>query len=1024
MKRCLWRTIWLLVAALATGSAWTGPLPQVSPGRQVVRSFGLEQGLGSLSVHCLAQDPLGFVWVGTEDGLYRFSGREFLGYGRGDGLPSSTIEHVVATPEGKVWVGTPKGLGLWNGLGFIPVGPERGLELGAIRALAVGPGGKLLVGTDGGFFELISGERFRRVQDWPGGSVTAIWGRADLHEVWVASWGGGGSTVHRWAAETWAALALDGGMSKDRIDALAMDSRRHIWARTQKALWVADSAGGTFREARDMLVPGGQQGRLLADRMGNVWVPTERGLLVLENGVPRRLGSREGLPSKLISAVMLDSDGALWLGGLGVQRIPGGGMWEIHGVDQGLPSDVVWCVFRDAQGQLFAGTNRGLARASGDGWSVVPGTEACQVRSAVQGWDGSFFLAGSPVVLRWDPRRQRVEKFGPESGVESNGRIFRLAMGLDGRLWVATDGSGLLVGEATKGQWIFSREQITGGDPRERFEDVRVDALGRVWACGERGLAVLDQGRWERITAGEGLRSNHVSYLRPLADGTLVLAYFEPMGVCRARYQGGRFQVLEHLDSRIPPDRTIYLVGEDAGRNLWFGTGRGVDVLLASGAVDHFSHLDGLAGDDVNSMAFLADANGDVWIGTSSGLAHFIAQAYRGVPPVPRVEILTCRLGGRALPPSLPEIPIAPHRDNTFEVRFAAPSFTREGAIKYQVRLLGLESDWHMNDGTPERFPKLGSGHYQFEVRARVGGGSWGPSSSFRFEVLPAWWQTWWARGLTAMGCIGLLGVFIRFRIRTVRRRNRMLEQMVAARTRELESANVALRNQSLSDPLTGLHNRRYLSLAMPDTLAQIRREQRNTLLSRQERMDQNVDIVFIMVDIDHFKAVNDQYGHTAGDHVIQEMAGILRSAIRDSDAVIRWGGEEFLVVARNVSRRESTILVERIRSAVALHPFKVGKGQTFRRTCSQGFAFLPFVPERTDLFEWERVVDLADHCLLAAKRAGRDAWVGIHPSLEGDAASLKDRLPMEIGELIREGHLEVKASVAKESLNWETSPG
>ena len=1024
MKRCLLRTLWLLVVELATGSLWADALPAVSPGRQVVRTYGLEQGLGNLSVHCLAQDSLGFVWVGTEDGLYRFSGREFLGYGQSDGLPSATIEHVLATPEGKIWVGTPKGLALWNGLGFSTVGRGRGLEPGVIRALGLGPGGKLLVGTDDGLFEHISGDRFRRVAGWPGGGVTAIWGRADRHEVWVASWDGTGAKVHRWAAETWGVMDLSAGLSRDRIDSLAVDGRRHLWARTQKALWVADSAGGTFREARDLLLPGGQQGALHADREGRVWVPTERGLMVLENGIPRRMGSREGLSAKLISAVMLDSDGSLWMGGLGVQRIPGGGMWEVHGVEQGMPSDVVWCVFKDAQGRLFAGTNRGLAQASAAGWTAVPGTEAFQVRSTVQGPDGSLFLAGSPMVLRWDPRRRRLEKFGPEAGVESNGRIFRLAMGLDGRLWVATDGAGLLVGEAIKGRWQFRREPVAGGDARERFEDLRVDAAGRVWACGERGLAVLDQGRWRRITTRDGLRTDHVSYLRTMRDGTLVLAYFEPMGVCRARYQGGRFHVLEHLDSRIPPDRTIYLVGEDANRNLWLGTGRGVDVLLASGAVDHFSHLDGLAGDDVNSMAFFDDVDGDVWIGTSSGLARFNAQAYRGVPPAPRAEILTCRLGGRSLAPALPEIPVVAHRDNTFEVRFAAPSFTREGAIKYQVRLLGLESDWHMNDGTPERFPKLGSGHYQFEVRARVGEGAWGPSSTFRFEVLAAWWETWWARGLMTLGGVALLGLFIRSRIRRVRRRNLMLEQMVAARTRELESANVALRNQSLSDPLTGLHNRRYLSVAMPDTLAQIRREQRNPQLSRQERMDQNVDIVFIMVDIDHFKAVNDQYGHTAGDHVIQEMAGILRGAIRDSDAVIRWGGEEFLVVARNVSRRESTILVERIRSAVALHPFKVGKGQTFRRTCSQGFAFLPFVPEQPDLFEWERVVDLADHCLLAAKRAGRDAWVGIHPTLEGDAASLKERLPMEIGELIREGHLEVKASVAAELLNWETDPG
>jgi len=175
MKRCLLRALWLLMAELATGNVWAGPLPPVVPGRQVVRSYGLEQGLGNLSVHCLAQDSLGFLWVGTEDGLYRFSGREFLGYGQSDGLPSSTIDQVVATPTGKLWVGTPKGLALWNGLGFSPVAQDRGLEPGAIRALGLGPGGKLLVGTDGGLFELISGDRFRRVLDWPGGGVTAIW---------------------------------------------------------------------------------------------------------------------------------------------------------------------------------------------------------------------------------------------------------------------------------------------------------------------------------------------------------------------------------------------------------------------------------------------------------------------------------------------------------------------------------------------------------------------------------------------------------------------------------------------------------------------------------------------------------------------------------------------------------------------------------------------------------------------------------------------------------------------------------
>ncbi len=1017
MNRCLQLVLWSLVVALTTVGVWAAP----ASGRQVLRSYGLEQGLGNLSIHCLAQDSTGFAWVGTEDGLYRFSGREFQGFGLAEGLPSATIQHLLAVPEGRLWVGTAKGLARWNGLGFSVIPPDQGLAPGAVRALAMGPGGKVLVGTDAGLFELVTQDRFRRVDDWPGGGVTAIWGRADTHEVWVASWDQSASRVLRWAAGTWGTSEAGASMSGDRIDALAVDGRRHLWARSRKALWVADSVGGCFREVRDLLPPGGQPGILVADPKGRVWVPTERGLMVLEDGMPRHLGRMDGLPSTLISTVMLDSEGSLWLGGLGVQRLPGGGMWEVHGVEQGLPSDVIWCVFRDREGQLFAGTDRGLARASGEGWKVVPGTNVFQIRTVAQGKDGSLFLGGSPLVLRWDPRRGNFERYGPESGVESNGGILRLAFGAEGHLWVATDGGGLLRGEPSQGRWRFRREEVPGGHPRERFDDVWADEAGRIWACGEAGLAVLEAGGWKRFTTRDGLRVDHVSYVRGLKDGTLVLAYFEPVGVCRARYRDGRFQVLGHLDAWIPPERTVYMIGEDAHRNLWLGTGRGVDVLLASGAVDHFSHLDGLAGDDVNSMAFLPEPNGDVWIGTSSGLGHFNAQAYRGVPPSPRTEILLCSLGGRSIPATAPHIPVAAHRDNSFEVRFAAPCFAREGGLRYQARLLGLESDWHLTDGTPERFPKLGPGHYRFEVRARLGQGDWGPSSAFRFEVLPAWWETWWARGLMGVMGIALMGLFVRLRIRTLRRRTRLLEGMVTTRTRELESANAALRDQSLSDPLTGLRNRRYLSVAMPDAIAQIRREQRGSTLGRHERMSQDVDIVFIMVDIDHFKAVNDQYGHTAGDRVIQEMAEILRGAIRDSDSVIRWGGEEFLIVARNVSRREATILVERVRSAIALNPFQVGQGETFRRTCSQGFAFLPFVPEDADLFEWERVVDLADHCLLAAKRSGRDAWVGIYPTLEGVAASLKDRLPAEISELIGEGHLEVKASVARELLSWET---
>jgi diguanylate cyclase (GGDEF)-like protein len=175
------------------------------------------------------------------------------------------------------------------------------------------------------------------------------------------------------------------------------------------------------------------------------------------------------------------------------------------------------------------------------------------------------------------------------------------------------------------------------------------------------------------------------------------------------------------------------------------------------------------------------------------------------------------------------------------------------------------------------------------------------------------------------------------------------------------------------------------------------------------------------MVDIDHFKLVNDQYGHTAGDQVLQQVAEILRGATRDSDTVVRWGGEEFLVVARNAARRESAILAERVRAQLAEHVFTLEDGTTLRRTCSVGFTFYPFVPTVPNLLSWEQVLDIADHCLYAAKRGGRNAWVGLLPSPGGETQRIKANLPGRIQDLLDSGDLAVTTSVPEPgSLDWK----
>lgn len=238
---------------------------------------------------------------------------------------------------------------------------------------------------------------------------------------------------------------------------------------------------------------------------------------------------------------------------------------------------------------------------------------------------------------------------------------------------------------------------------------------------------------------------------------------------------------------------------------------------------------------------------------------------------------------------------------------------------------------------------------------------------------------------------------------------------ILALGRKRLRSANQALEEMSLRDPLTGLANRRYLTTRIHEDLAQINRYHRNNSLSTADpaRMAGNIDVLFVMIDLDHFKAVNDHHGHGAGDAVLRQFAAVLTSTMRDSDTVVRWGGEEFFVVAKNAARADAHIVVERIRSAVANHPFALDNGHTIHKTCSIGYAIYPFAPGVPGGITWERVAEIADQCLYAAKRSGRDRWVGVQATESPDRSALAEALNDEISvaELVAKGLLAAKTS-------------
>jgi diguanylate cyclase (GGDEF)-like protein len=205
------------------------------------------------------------------------------------------------------------------------------------------------------------------------------------------------------------------------------------------------------------------------------------------------------------------------------------------------------------------------------------------------------------------------------------------------------------------------------------------------------------------------------------------------------------------------------------------------------------------------------------------------------------------------------------------------------------------------------------------------------------------------------------------------------LDKALARTTQELRDA-------SLTDVLTGAKNRRYLETTIEGDVKQVVRSYSS---NAGPAPPQNRDLVFYFIDVDHFKEINDCYGHEQGDRLLAQIAWRISSAIRHSDALIRWGGEEFLVVSRYTNREEATTLAARVLSTVGCEPYRLDSGQWVTRTCSVGWAPFPWFRRDAGAVPYEKVLWLADSAMYRAKEAGRNQAIGCLPKSERPISEL-----------------------------------
>jgi len=1014
--------IFLIILLLSTMANATNIKERWHWHDKVFKNYGVNQGLPQGIISAICEDEIGFIWLVTREGLVRFDGTNFKHVPTIIKGVEFTITSMITDNEGMIWMSTNKGLIRFNPISrlfkLIDIRSEPTLSLGTLSIIDRVDTSFLWIASDERVLRLntktLSTEVFFENQfiSTPNLRIFSIL-NTENNITWLGT--SHGLFYKKDNENSFTMFDLSNYLpDNSRISALLQTSDKHIIVATPRSgilrintklqvskpiipdfsqewiysleeispgvLWLGTYGAGVieldFENQNSERI---KHNRLLYSSLvydeiwkiyrsknGLVWLATDNGLSIYnpnQKGIKTLFGNAgrdKDLSDTNVKSLAEDSEGNIWLGlqSKGVDIVnPLSGLLKNIGVNEkepttSLPGGAIETLKLQSSGRSFIGSN----------WGIY------------QHWQSRF--------QRLKTDKRNTDTYTGALLVDSN---YLWAGGTDG-LW----------------RFTLAADQLTSAKHISTIDNKFTSE--RITVIGETPGNELLIGTWSGLNwiNKEGNITYQLSKSTSLLSESFISSFFydkndrlwvgtEGAGIFIAQDKNHPSKFTQINKKQGLSSNVIRAMQQDNQGRVWVSGLAGIDVIdIDSFEVTPSSTQAGVLVSPYFRQAAIQTTSGDILFGGSGGLTIIKPKLWQTDDHFSPLVLIKSTIGGQEytnplLKQSIKSPLIVSANKNKISVEFTTLDFINSKSIKYRYRLLGLNNDWNIIDSkhSVAAYTTLPPGKYQLEIQNSNRFGQWNSKSHVLYlQVLPYWYQTFVAKAIFILLTLAIIVMAIRFRTNRLNKRKLALEEQVRLRTLSLHETTKALEKKSeeliqlsVTDPLTGINNRLFLEHNMPTEIAMTSRKYHD--LAPDNYSIKDADLIFFLIDIDHFKKVNDLYGHHAGDLVLIEFTERLKSLARESDYLVRWGGEEFVFVVRETSRELAAQLAHRICQQVKQKPFIINEDTKLSLTCSIGFVPFPFCCHNPNVTTWLNCIDIADKALYTAKHAGRNSWVG-----------------------------------------------